>query len=248
MNAHDPWSRDNGYGMPQGYPYPPVRPPKRRSKWVAAFLAFFVPGLGHMYLGRMMKGIAIMVLISANIAAIVHVTSGAEVNVLTVVLLSLLFPIIYFYSLFDAIQSTEDVNEKMAAKAGWQPYAYAQPRERAQPWAHPQRRPPAYARAEEESATTDETREPEPEPAAQPAPQQEPQAYGPAKEHEVRDASVKKIAMLAIVIACIAFVGQETWSRWKFDATLSMIGAIVLIGGGVGLWLWELRGSGGPKS
>lgn len=244
MNAHDPWSRDKGYGMPQGYPYPPVRPPKRRSKWVAAFLAFFVPGLGHMYLGRMMKGIAIMVLISANIAAIVHVTSEVEASVLTVVLLGLLFPIIYFYSLFDAIQSTEDVNEKLAAKAGWQPYSYPQPRERAQPWPHPQQQPPAYAHAEEATAAAEASPEPAPEPAARP----EPQAHGPFPEPELRDASVKKIGMLAVVIVCIAFVGQETWSRWRFDATLSMVGAIVLIGGGVGLWLWELRKAGGPKA
>jgi hypothetical protein len=102
------WPRP-GYDMPSPYPDKhPERKPKKR--WVAGLLAFLMPGTGHMYLGLMVKGIVMMLLLALDITAIVHVQSGE--NVLSVVLLSLLIPIIYFYNLFDALQSTDDVNER----------------------------------------------------------------------------------------------------------------------------------------
>jgi len=106
-----PWQ---GYGVPQGYPQAQHGGTKKR-KFVAGLLAFFVPGIGHMYLGLMVKGIVLMMLIALDITAIVHVASGE--NILSVVLLSLLLPIIYFYNLFDAIQSTDAVNDYRASHA-----------------------------------------------------------------------------------------------------------------------------------
>jgi len=144
MNESDNWKREEGYPLPPnpdgqeagpsaqqqpwpGYPpaggYPAGRSDHRRKKkFVAGLLAFMIPGLGHMYLGLMTKGIVMMLLISLDITAIVHASSGT--NILSVVLLSLLLPIIYFYNLFDAIQSTDIVNDRNEAfaAAGYRPY------------------------------------------------------------------------------------------------------------------------------
>lgn len=251
MNAHDRWSKANAYGVPQGqgHPYSPVRRPKRRSKWAAGLLAFFVPGIGHMYLGRMTKGISIMLLLAANITAIVDRATVEPVNVLSIVLLSLLFPIIYFYSLFDAIQSTDDVNEKLAAKAGWQsyppmePHGHAHPPE--QPYARMQSSP--YAQPEAEPLGDPVASNPNPLPQTDHDPARTQGGWQRHGEPDSRESSPKNIALLAVVVVCIALLGQETWSHWKIDATLSIVGAVLLIGGGVALWLWEIRGSGGHK-
>lgn len=112
-----------GYG-PNGYPHPS---PRVKSKWLSALLSMAVPGTGHMYLGLMTKGIAIMLLLTLNICAIVFF--GVEYggrgggSVLVIVLLSLMLPILYFYTLFDSIQQTEALNERRASgwpgSAGW---------------------------------------------------------------------------------------------------------------------------------
>lgn len=105
-----------GYGPPPAYPVDRAINRVRKRKWLAGLLAFFIPGIGHMYLGLMFKGIVLMLLVALDITAIVYVSIEAE-NVLSIVLLSLLLPIIYFYNLFDAIQSTDTVNERKAAAA-----------------------------------------------------------------------------------------------------------------------------------
>lgn len=107
-----------GYG-PNGFPNPYTR---KKSKWVSAFLSLLVPGTGHMYLGLMTKGIAIMLLLALNICAVVYFAveyngSSGGSSVLTIVLVSLLIPILYFYNLFDALQQTEMLNERYSA--GW---------------------------------------------------------------------------------------------------------------------------------
>ncbi|WP_080834507.1 hypothetical protein [Cohnella massiliensis] len=90
-------------------------PYRKKRKWLAGLLAMFVPGIGHMYLGLMQKGVAIMMLLALNICGIVFVSMEFGDNVLSIVLLSLLIPIIYFYNLFDALQSAEMVNDRSAA-------------------------------------------------------------------------------------------------------------------------------------
>lgn len=133
MKENDDWSRAQEYPLPpkpdSGEPVqaqwpgngaPPAyvgeqRPRSgRRRKWVAGLLAFLFPGTGHMYLGLMVKGIVLMLLIALDITAIVYASDGND-NKLSVVLLSLLLPIIYFYNLFDALQSTDAVNERNAS-------------------------------------------------------------------------------------------------------------------------------------
>ncbi|MFD0673898.1 hypothetical protein [Cohnella sp. GCM10027633] len=196
MNDADPWNRDdNERRMPSGYPPPYGRSGKRRSKWIAGLLAFLVPGTGHMYLGLMFKAVSIMLLLAANIAAIVQMSKYDD-NALTIVLLSLLMPIIYFYNLFDAIQSAETVNDRLAA-AEWNAHAAAS-----------ERRPDAPA---------------------------------------FRTLSYNKLVVLVVVGIIVFLLAQETWSDWVFDSTLSIVGAVLLIAGGIALWIWELRNPQQPK-
>ncbi|MEK0317077.1 hypothetical protein [Cohnella sp. 56] len=102
-------------------PYPPGYDPqaagavrKKKSKLLAGFLSFIFPGTGYMYLGLMGKGVMLMLMIALNICGIVFVVQEMDGNVLTVVLVSLLLPIIYLYNLFDTLQSTDIVNERIA--------------------------------------------------------------------------------------------------------------------------------------
>jgi hypothetical protein len=164
---------------------------RRRSKWIAGILAFLIPGTGHMYLGLMIKGIVLMLLIALNITAIVFV-SMEEVNVLSVVLLSLLIPIIYFYNLFDALQSTDNVNDRADARI-----MNAQ--------------------------------------------------LGLTEKPVINDSynrGVTPIGVLILAAATIAVIifMEMNWSHWLFNSVGSIMGAIVLIGAGVGLWFWEMRG------
>lgn len=98
----------NGYG-PGHYPY--ANNVSKKSKFVAGLFAFFFPGLGHFYLGLMQRGLSFMLLLALDIMAIVYFSSsGLEVNIPLIVLLSLLIPGIYFYNLFDALQCTDRIN------------------------------------------------------------------------------------------------------------------------------------------
>jgi TM2 domain-containing membrane protein YozV len=167
---------------------------RKRSKWLAGILAFLIPGIGHMYLGLMVKGIVLMLLVALDITAIVFVATEGN-NVLSIVMLSLLLPIIYFYNLFDALQSTDTVNERKAASTFNAQMGWA---------ANPTR--PATA----ESFTR----------------------------------GVPPIAILFLAAAGIVIVvmANISWSHWLFNSFGSMLGAIVLIGTGIGLWFWEKRG------
>ncbi|TNJ62311.1 hypothetical protein FE784_31495 [Paenibacillus hemerocallicola] len=88
-------------------PYAAIMPRKR--KWVAGVLSLCIPGTGHFYLGLMQKGLMIMLLIIMDIFAIVHFSINMS-SIPLITLLALFLPIIYFYSLFDALQSVDKVN------------------------------------------------------------------------------------------------------------------------------------------
>lgn len=88
----------------------PSRPPSHdKSKWIAAILAFFMPGAGHFYLGQMNKGLLLIMLIILDIVGIVYFTV-IQLNIPLIVLLGLTLPVIYFYNIFDVILSTDKVN------------------------------------------------------------------------------------------------------------------------------------------
>lgn len=112
-------SNDNPH-MPEYSPntsfqhYPPYYPAPRKRKWVAGVLSFIVPGTGHFYLGLMQRGLFIMMLLILDIFIITSLGSQSDssVRVPMVTLFALFIPVIYFYNLFDALQSTDKVNRR----------------------------------------------------------------------------------------------------------------------------------------
>jgi len=206
-----------GYGAPG--PFPERLPkPRRKKKWVAGLLAFFVPGIGHMYLGLMVKGIILMMLLFLDITALIQAAEGN--NTLPVVLLSFLIPIIYFYSLFDAIQSTDTVNDRTAAGAA--PYGYRAdwgPSQAPPPGPYPQQ--PAWEQG--------------PPPEATAMPQKSPQSQ-PAR-------SIPPVGILVVAGAGVLMLltsGTGLTNR-LFNSAGSVFGAVVLIGAGIVFWFWENR-------
>ncbi|PYI51638.1 hypothetical protein [Paenibacillus flagellatus] len=96
------------------HPYAALVPRKR--KWVVCLLSLLIPGTGHFYLGLMQKGLTVMLLIIMDIFAIVHFSINMS-SIPLITLLALFLPIIYFYSLFDALLSTDKVNAYRYAPA-----------------------------------------------------------------------------------------------------------------------------------
>jgi len=89
--------------------------PKKR-KWAAGLLSALFPGIGHMYAGAMQRGLFFMLLLIGNIFGVVLVSIEGIVPL--IVLLAILIPVVYFYTLFDALQTTDRVN----AEASRPPY------------------------------------------------------------------------------------------------------------------------------
>jgi hypothetical protein len=72
-----------------------------KSKFLT-FLLSVLPGVGHLYLGLLTRGLHFMILFFGSIFLIILI--GIEE-------LIILLPIIWFYSLFDALQKYELLNE-----------------------------------------------------------------------------------------------------------------------------------------
>ncbi|WP_052410347.1 DUF4097 family beta strand repeat-containing protein [Paenibacillus durus] len=82
------------------------RPVKR--KFIAGLLAAMVPGTGHLYLGLLRKGISFPFVIVLDIAALLYFSSiGMQINVPLLILLALFIPAVYFYNVYDALQSAD---------------------------------------------------------------------------------------------------------------------------------------------
>lgn len=96
----------------RGFGYPPVK-----RKWAVALLSIFIPGTGHFYLGNMQKGLLMMLLLILDIVCIGHFTGGSS-NTALVTFFSLMIPVIYFYNIFDALQTAEKVNNRRTAALG----------------------------------------------------------------------------------------------------------------------------------
>jgi len=91
------------------YPrYEPVY--KRKRKWLAGLFSMFVPGLGHMYLGLLQRGLMFMFLIAVNISFITLIVNNGSPNPALVTIISLCIPITYFYTIFDVLQYTDRIN------------------------------------------------------------------------------------------------------------------------------------------
>jgi hypothetical protein len=92
--------------------YAPYYQAPRKRKWVAGVLSFIVPGTGHFYLGLMQRGLFIMMLLILDIFIITSFASRSDASVPVVTLFALFIPVIYFYNLFDALQTTDNVNRR----------------------------------------------------------------------------------------------------------------------------------------
>lgn len=114
-------------------PIPPYLNPyaemPRKSKLSAGILAFFIPGTGHFYLGLMQRGLFVMMLFILDITALAYMVNKNPMGdnpFVYQVLLGCLIPVIYFYNLFDALQSTDQVNAyRKAVQSGLVPLAPA---------------------------------------------------------------------------------------------------------------------------
>lgn len=84
---------------------------KTIDKWVSAILSIILPGVGHVYLGYAGRGLIIIGAFILDIALIVFssflilVVLPAAVALITIFALAL--PVIYFFSIFDALQMAE---------------------------------------------------------------------------------------------------------------------------------------------
>ncbi|MBJ6361540.1 DUF4097 family beta strand repeat-containing protein [Paenibacillus sp. GCM10012307] len=68
-------------------------------------LAFLIPGGGHMLLGRVAKGLNLLILsVLAVMLMIYYANTAGDSHLLLLVFLGLLIPSVYFYSVYDALQ------------------------------------------------------------------------------------------------------------------------------------------------
>ncbi|THF72977.1 hypothetical protein [Cohnella fermenti] len=194
----------NGPEQNEGY-YPVSYPPKK--KWLAAMLAAFFPGTGHMYLGLMSRGILIMLMLALNIVGIVYfgIENEYDNKVLLIVLLSLMVPIQYFYNLFSVLQCAELVNDRRAAGL----------------------RPPA-----------------DPLGASGTGPSQD----GAGRwDGEIRQVPVGGIIVLLFAALFLFVLSRSDWGHRVPHLFGSLPGAVLLIGIGVLVWLWDRRGQSQKK-
>ncbi|MEF2969289.1 DUF4097 family beta strand repeat-containing protein [Paenibacillus sp. M1] len=98
------------------------RPRRRKRKFIACLLSAVIPGLGHLYLKMFLKGAALIYFVLLDMSALIYFSSvRSGINVPFLILLGLMIPVIYFYSIYDVLQSTDAVNAGMkrtGAEAG----------------------------------------------------------------------------------------------------------------------------------
>lgn len=84
---------------------------KTTDKWVSAILSIILPGVGHFYLGYAGRGLIIIGALIIDIALIVFASLTIfvvfPVGIALATLLSLVLPVIYFFSIFDVLQMAE---------------------------------------------------------------------------------------------------------------------------------------------
>ncbi|NUU75562.1 hypothetical protein [Paenibacillus xylanilyticus] len=80
----------------------------RTHKFIAGLLSAVIPGLGHIYLRLYMRGLTFMLLVLLDLSALLYFSSiGIQINVPLLILLALFIPVIYFYNVFDVLQSAD---------------------------------------------------------------------------------------------------------------------------------------------
>lgn len=105
--------------MPMQPPAGPERtkgykPRRRKRKAIACLLSALFPGLGHLYLRLFFRAIAFIYFVLIDASALIYFSSvRMAINVPLLVLLGLLIPAAYFYSIYDVLQSTDALNARM---------------------------------------------------------------------------------------------------------------------------------------
>ncbi|WP_410772300.1 DUF4097 family beta strand repeat-containing protein [Fontibacillus sp. BL9] len=90
------------------------QPRRRKRKFIACLLSAIFPGLGHLYLKMFLKGAALIYFILLDSSALIYFSSvRGGINVPLLILLGLLIPSTYFYSIYDVLQSTDVINAKL---------------------------------------------------------------------------------------------------------------------------------------
>ncbi|MNJ50137.1 hypothetical protein D3C77_453990 [compost metagenome] len=100
------------------------RPVKRyrsrriKRKFMACMLSALFPGLGHLYLRMFWRGIAIIYFIILDASALIYFSSvRMTINIPFLFLLGILIPVMYFYSIYNVLQSTDVVNARVKNEA-----------------------------------------------------------------------------------------------------------------------------------
>lgn len=80
----------------------------RLRKLAAVVLAALLPGAGHLFMGLFMRGVTFIVLLLLDLSAMLYVSSAVmRINVPLLVLLGIFIPALYFYNVYDALQSAD---------------------------------------------------------------------------------------------------------------------------------------------
>ncbi|WP_240479654.1 DUF4097 family beta strand repeat-containing protein [Paenibacillus wynnii] len=110
LNDSEILESDGLDNMSEVIPPRPKRRRPRKHKFVAGLLAVLIPGTGHLYLGLLRKGISLIFIILLDIAALLYFSSiGMQINVPLLILLALLIPVLYFYNVFDVLQTSDRI-------------------------------------------------------------------------------------------------------------------------------------------
>lgn len=84
---------------------------KTTDKWVSAILSIIFPGVGHLYLGYLGRGLTIIGAFIIDIALVtlasLSIFIAFPIGIALVTLFGLVIPVIYFFSIFDALQMAE---------------------------------------------------------------------------------------------------------------------------------------------
>ncbi|MBE7682436.1 multi-tm2 domain protein [Paenibacillus sp. P13VS] len=92
----------NGYGIPEGtYGQPVYRKGSEGERFFTILLSF-IPGLGHLHLGLLHRGLSFLIAFFGSFAMMVFVASIT--NEETFLMFLLILPVIWVYCMFDAVQ------------------------------------------------------------------------------------------------------------------------------------------------
>lgn len=110
-NSPDSYVPDQYYNQ-YGQPY--NQKIRNKDKWIALILAIFIPGSGHMYLGKWLKGVVIffielftglIVLFSLFLPMLLIAFALIQMSIA-----GLIYLIVYLYQVYNAYTTTERVN------------------------------------------------------------------------------------------------------------------------------------------